>query len=96
MRLHYAELAGTDGWFGKAKTGHYQYYPFMNVGHFRLYDLVDKDVRENVCRVTIAAEIESCEKASAGNPYRDRRAVHLVLEQSYPSRWRRSVHFTNE
>ena len=41
--LRYAELAGTEGWFGKAKAGHYQYYPFMNVGHYRLYDLVDKD-----------------------------------------------------
>ncbi len=41
--LRYAELAGTEGWFGKAKIGHYQYYPFMNVGHFRLYDLVDEN-----------------------------------------------------
>ena len=46
--LRYAELAGTEGWFGKAKTGHYQYYPFMNVGHFRLYDLVDKKMRERL------------------------------------------------
>lgn len=66
--LHYAELAGTDGWFGKAKAGHYQYYPFMNVGHFRLYDLVDKNMRERLLG-HYRSEIESCEKASAGNPY---------------------------
>lgn len=66
--LHYAELAGTEGWFGKAKTGHYQYYPFMNVGHFRLYDLVDKNMRERLLGY-YHSEIDSCEKVSAGNPY---------------------------
>jgi hypothetical protein len=67
--LHYAELAGTEGWFGKAKTGHYQYYPFMNLGHFRLYDLVDRMVRERLSGY-YRSEIELCEKMSAGNPYR--------------------------
>jgi endoglucanase len=66
--LHYAELAGTEGWFGKAKTGHYQYYPFMNVGHYRLYDLVDKKTRERLSGY-YRNEIDSCEKASGGNPY---------------------------
>jgi hypothetical protein len=66
--LHYAELAATDGWFGKAKAEHYQYYPFMNVGHFRLYDLVDKQMREPLLGY-YRNEIESCEKASTGNPY---------------------------
>jgi endoglucanase len=66
--LHYAELAGTDGWFGKAKAGHYQYYPFMNVGHYRLYDLVDKDMRKRLLGY-YRTEIDSCEKASAGNPF---------------------------
>jgi hypothetical protein len=67
--LHYAELAGTEGWFGKEKTGHYQYYPFMNVGHFRLYDLVDQKNREQLADY-YRTEIESCVKASASNPYR--------------------------
>jgi hypothetical protein len=66
--LRYAELAGTEGWFGKDKAGHYQYYPFMDVGHYRLYDLVDKSMRERLLGY-YRREIESCEKASAGNPY---------------------------
>ena len=37
----YAVLAGSESWMGKQEAGHYQYYPFMNIGHFRLYDLVD-------------------------------------------------------
>ncbi len=67
--LHYAKLASTDGWFGKQKTGHYQYYPFMNVGHFRLYDLVDNDARQALAGY-YRREIELCVQASAGNPYR--------------------------
>src|SRR6478609_9921588 len=42
----YAKLAADEGWMGKEQAGHYQYYPFMNVGHFRLYDLVDADFKK--------------------------------------------------
>ncbi len=66
--LRYAELAGTEGWFGKAKAGHYQYYPFMNIGHFRLYDLVDAKNQEQLARY-YRNEIDACVKASQENPY---------------------------
>src|ERR1051326_957095 len=42
----YARLADSESWMGKEQTGHYQYYPFMNLGHFRLYDLVDRDFKK--------------------------------------------------
>jgi endoglucanase len=67
--LHYAELAGTEGWFGKEKTGHYQYYPFMNLGHFRLYDLVEKPEREKLAGY-YKIEIEGCAKVAGTNPFR--------------------------
>lgn len=67
--VRYAGRAAADGWFGQKKIGHYQYYPFMNVGHFRLYDLVDDGVREKLAGY-YRGEIESCVEASAGNPYR--------------------------
>ena len=35
--VRYARIASTESWMGKADAGHYQFYPFMNVGHFRLY-----------------------------------------------------------
>ena len=46
--IRYAGIAGTEGWFDQEKIGHYQYYPFMNVGHFRLYDLVDETERKKL------------------------------------------------
>ena len=64
----YARLAGTESWMGKTQTGHYQYYPFMNVGHFRLYEL------DRASRKTLAAYyragIEQCVSAGKQNPYR--------------------------
>jgi endoglucanase len=67
--LRFAELAGTEGWFGKEKAGHYQYYPFMNLGHYRLYELVDGAARKKLAAY-YRSEIEACVRASAGNPYR--------------------------
>jgi hypothetical protein len=67
--MRYAELAGTDGWMGHAQIHHYQYYPFLNIGHFRLYDQVDDGMKETLAGY-YRAQIEHCVKISAGNPYR--------------------------
>ncbi len=65
----YADLAASESWMGQEQTGHYQYYPFMNVGHFRLYDLVERPFKR-----TLAAYyregIERCVRTGDGNPYR--------------------------
>jgi hypothetical protein len=65
----YAMLARDESWMGKDEAGHYQYYPFMNAGHFRLYDLVDARTKKQLAAF-YREEIERCIKKSAGNPYR--------------------------
>lgn len=67
--LRYAKLAGTEGWFDQEKIGHYQYYPFMNAGHFRLYDLVGKAEQKELAGY-YREQIERCVKRAAENPYR--------------------------
>src|SRR5687767_14934738 len=42
----YAHLAANDTWMPHEQTKHYQYYPFLNIGHFRLYDSVDRDFKK--------------------------------------------------
>ena len=37
---HFARLAAFDPWMGADTTRHYEYYPFMNIGHFALFDQV--------------------------------------------------------
>ena len=38
----YARMAGTVSWMPYDTARHYQYYPFVNVGHYALYDLVEE------------------------------------------------------
>jgi endoglucanase len=66
--IRYASLAGTEGWFEQEKIGHYQYYPFMNAGHFRLYELVDDKERQKLSGY-YCEQLEHCQKRAANNPY---------------------------
>jgi hypothetical protein len=65
----YAKLAASESWMGKEQTGHYQYYPFMNAGHFRLYDLVDSRLKK-VLAGYYREGIEQCVRMGERNPYR--------------------------
>jgi endoglucanase len=65
----YAELAGTESWMGKEQARHYQYYPFMNLGHFRLYELVDRAFKKRLAGY-YREGIEQCVKAGERNAYR--------------------------
>ena len=56
------------GWDSDSRV-HYQFYPFMNVGHFRLYDLVDARTKFETRRLTIANG-SRLHQARGRNPYR--------------------------
>jgi hypothetical protein len=64
----YAALAADDTWMGRAQTKHYQYYPFVNAGHFRLYDLADRQTRLALAG-WYREGIERCLRMGQGNPY---------------------------
>lgn len=66
---HYAVLAADEGWMGREQTGHYQFYPYVNVGHFRLYELVDRKFKK-VLAGYYRAGLERCVRAGEKNPYR--------------------------
>jgi len=65
----YASLAAAESWMGKEQTGHYQYYPFMNAGHFSLYDLVDREFQKTLAGY-YREGIGRCVRAGENNPYR--------------------------
>lgn len=46
----YAELTGELSWIQKDTTAHYQFYPFLNIAHYSLYDLVDDDFKKKLAR----------------------------------------------
>lgn len=64
----YALLAGSESWMGKEQAGHYQYYPFMNVGHFRLYELVDPQMKRKLAGF-YREGIEACLQRGGANSY---------------------------
>lgn len=64
----YAQIAADESWMGREQTGHYQYYPFMNAGHFRLYDLVDRKFKK-VLAGYYREGIERCVRAGEKNLY---------------------------
>jgi hypothetical protein len=46
--IHYARLAGATSWMQLDTAAHYEYYPFVNVGHFALYPLVDSGFQDTL------------------------------------------------
>jgi hypothetical protein len=44
----YAELTGELSWIQNDTTAHYQHYPFLNIAHFSLYNLVDDDFKRKL------------------------------------------------
>ncbi|HKQ06463.1 MAG TPA: glycoside hydrolase family 9 protein [Blastocatellia bacterium] len=64
----YADLAAAESWMGQEQTRHYQYYPFMNIGHFRLYALADGPLRKRLAGY-YREGIARCLSAAEENPY---------------------------
>ena len=64
----YACLAGSESWMGREQTGHYQFYPFFNAGHFRLHGVADAEFQEQL-EGWYREGIERCRAAGAKNPF---------------------------
>ncbi len=46
--IQYAKLANTTSWMEMDTTGHYQMYPYTNVGHYVLSEIVPKRIRKKL------------------------------------------------
>lgn len=64
----YANLAADEGWMGKQQTNHYQYFPFTNIGHYRLFQLVGVQLQRSLLDF-YRSQIQRCVAASEKNPY---------------------------
>ena len=66
--LKYARMAGTVSWMPLDTAEHYQYYPFINMGHYALYDVVDEAQKDSLAAY-YRQGIESCLLRAGTNPY---------------------------
>ena len=64
----YARMAGTVSWMPYDTALHYQYYPFINMGHYALYEEVDASFKDTLATY-YRAGIESCMARAEKNPY---------------------------
>jgi endoglucanase len=71
----YAKLAGTTGWtdypdssMGTDMSRHYEMYPFMNVGHYALYQVADKKTRVELV-AHYRTQLERISARAKTNPY---------------------------
>jgi endoglucanase len=65
----YARLIGPTSWMQHDMTEHYEFYPFMNVGHFALYSLVDAKTKAQLASY-YRDGIERVIARGQQNPYR--------------------------
>jgi len=66
--VRYARLIGSTSWLGRESAGHYQYYPFLNYGHFALHGLADTAVRRELEGFYREGLLAAARRAD-GNPY---------------------------
>jgi hypothetical protein len=44
----FARLINTTSWMGKDTAGHYEMFPFMNLGHYALWKVADKKLKDTL------------------------------------------------
>ncbi|UCD30127.1 MAG: glycoside hydrolase family 9 protein [Planctomycetota bacterium] len=67
--IKYAHLAGESRWMGKQRHGHYEFFPYINLAHWRLYPHVDADTKKTLAAY-YRAGLERVQELVIQNPYR--------------------------
>lgn len=66
--IKFAKKINTLSWMGKDTARHYEYYPFMNLGHYELYPLVDQAM-QNTLADYYRTGLEAVWQRAKQNPY---------------------------
>lgn len=64
----YARMANTISWMQLDSAAHYQYYPFINIGHYVLHGLVEKGFQDSLASY-YKEGIEHTFRRASKNPY---------------------------
>ncbi len=67
--LGYADKAAESKWMGHARHGHYQYFPYVNLAHWRLYPFADKAAQKRLAGY-YRTGLERVRERAEKNPYR--------------------------
>lgn len=67
--IRYADQAGDNVWMGRDGHGHYEFFPYVSLAHWRLYPLVDAPVKERLAGY-YRSGLERIRERAERNPYR--------------------------
>lgn len=67
--VRYARAAGATSWMGRDEVAHYQFFPFVNLGHFALSEVGPPELRAELAGY-YRDGIEKARAVAARNPYR--------------------------
>jgi hypothetical protein len=67
--IEWADRAGESRWMGSARHGHYEWFPYVNLAHWRLYPLVDQATQQRLAGY-YRAGLERVRMLAEKNPYR--------------------------
>ncbi len=64
----FARLINTTSWMGADTARHYEYYPFMNMGHYALFEIAAEDWQDTLIHY-YRENIAGVQKRAQQNPY---------------------------
>ena len=67
--VEYAQRAGESKWMGKLRHGHYEFFPYVNLAHWRLYASADEQTKA-ILAGYYRAGLERVRELAIKNPYR--------------------------
>jgi hypothetical protein len=67
--IEFADHAGDNAWMGQTRHGHYEFFPYVNLAHWRLYPHVDREVQARLAGY-YRSGLERIRTLAERNPYR--------------------------
>ncbi len=67
--VEYAHLAGESKWMGSLRHGHYEFFPYVNLAHWRLHPHADPETRQALAGY-YRAGLQRVKELARKNPYR--------------------------
>jgi hypothetical protein len=68
--IRYADQAGENPWMGRDRHGHYEFFPYVNLAHWRLHQIVDDDALKKRLTDYYKSGLEKIRDRATKNPYR--------------------------
>ncbi|AMV40545.1 glycoside hydrolase family 9 protein [Planctomyces sp. SH-PL62] len=67
--LDYADQAGDNAWMGRDAHGHYEFFPYVNLGHWRIHEFADEAAKARLAGY-YRTGLERIRDRAMKNPYR--------------------------